>query len=153
MTTLDKISKRILVELQANGRMSNVELASKVNLSPAACLDRVRKLHDTEYILGYAAMLNPERLNASLMVFIEVTLDRTTPDVFETFRSYIKGIPEIQECYLVAGGIDFLVKARVKDMKAYSLFLGRTLLQLSGVRETHTFAVMEEIKNTRQLPV
>src|SRR5690606_29474037 len=79
---LDKISKKILAELQNDGRISNVELASRVNLSPAACLERVRKLQETGYILGYTAQLNPELLDVSLLVFIEVVLDRTTPEVF-----------------------------------------------------------------------
>ena len=84
---LDKISKRILSELQNDGRISNVELATRVNLSPAACLERVRKLQETGYILGYTAQLNPELLDVALLVFIEVVLDRTTPDVFEAFRA------------------------------------------------------------------
>lgn len=151
--TLDKISKRILSELQNNGRISNVDLAAKVNLSPAACLERVRKLQDTGYILGYVTQLNPELLGVSLMVFIEVVLDRTTPEVFEEFKKSVQSIPEIMECHMVAGGFDYLIKARVKDMNAYGVFLGKALLQLKGVRETHTFAVMEEVKNSIRLPV
>lgn len=150
---LDKISRRILAELQQNGRLSNVDLATKVNLSPAACLERVRKLQESGYILGYVAMLNPDMLGASLLVFIEVVLDHTTPDVFDEFKKSVHSIPEIQECHMVAGGFDYLIKARVKDMKAYGAFLGKALLQLKGVRETHTFAVIEEVKNTIRLPV
>lgn len=150
---LDKISKRILSELQNNGRISNVDLAAKVNLSPAACLERVKKLQETGYILGYVTQLNPELLGVSLMVFIEVVLDRTTPEVFEEFKKSVQSIPEIMECHMVAGGFDYLIKARVKDMNAYGVFLGKALLQLKGVRETHTFAVMEEVKNSIRLPV
>lgn len=150
---LDKISKNILSELQNDGRISNVELAARVNLSPAACLERVRKLQEGGYILGYTALLSPDRLNVSLLVFIEIVLDRTTPDVFEAFRRSIQAIPEVLECHMVAGGFDYLVKARVKDMNAYREFLGKSLLQLQGVRETHTYAVMEEVKNTTKLPV
>jgi Lrp/AsnC family leucine-responsive transcriptional regulator len=150
---LDKISKRILSELQNDGRISNVELASRVNLSPAACLERVRKLQETGYILGYTAQLNPELLDVALLVFIEVVLDRTTPDVFEAFKRGVQVIPDVQECHLVAGGFDYLVKARVKDMSAYREFLGKSLLQLKGVRETHTYAVMEEVKNSTKLPI
>jgi Lrp/AsnC family transcriptional regulator, leucine-responsive regulatory protein len=115
---LDKISKRILAELQNDGRISNVELATRVNLSPAACLERVRKLQDAGYILGYTAQLNPQLLDVSLLVFIEVVLDRTTPDVFEAFKRGVQAIPEVLECHMVAGGFDYLVKARVKDMVA-----------------------------------
>lgn len=153
MSALDKISKKILMELQNDGRISNVDLASRVNLSPAACLERVRKLQEAGYILGYAAQLNPEMLDVSLLVFIEVVLDRTTPDVFEAFKKSVQSIPEIMECHMVAGGFDYLVKARVKDMNAYREFLGKSLLQLKGVRETHTYAVMEEVKHTIRLPI
>jgi len=142
-----------LAKLQIDGRISNVDLAARVNLSPAACLERVRKLQEAGYILGYVAQLNPELLDVSLMVFIEVVLDRTTPDVFEAFKKSVQSIPEIMECHMVAGGFDYLVKSRVKDMNAYREFLGKSLLQLKGVRETHTYAVMEEVKNTIRLPI
>jgi Lrp/AsnC family leucine-responsive transcriptional regulator len=150
---LDKISKRILIELQNDGRISNVDLSARVNLSPAACLERVRKLQDAGYILGYTAQLNPQMLDVALLVFIEVVLDRTTPDVFDAFKRTIQAIPEVLECHLVAGGFDYLIKARVKDMNAYREFLGKSLLQLKGVRETHTYAVMEEVKNTTKLNI
>lgn len=150
---LDKISKRILTELQHNGRISNVDLATRVNLSPAACLERVRKLQEAGYILDYVALLNPELLGVGCVVFIEVVLDRTTPQVFDEFKKSVLRIPEIMECHMVAGGFDYLIKARIKDMNAYSMFLGKTLLQLKGVRETHTYAVMEEIKYSMHLPV
>jgi len=150
---LIKSAKKFLAKLQIDGRISNVDLAARVNLSPAACLERVRKLQEAGYILGYVAQLNPELLDVSLMVFIEVVLDRTTPDVFEAFKKSVQSIPEIMECHMVAGGFDYLVKSRVKDMNAYREFLGKSLLQLKGVRETHTYAVMEEVKNTIRLPI
>lgn len=150
---LDKISKRILAELQNDGRISNVELSARVNLSPAASLERVKKLQEAGYILGYTAILNPQMLDASLLVFIEVVLDRTTPEIFEAFRRTIQVIPEVLECHLVAGGFDYLIKARVKDMSAYREFLGKSLLQLNGVRETHTYAVMEEVKSSTKLNI
>lgn len=150
---LDKISKKILSELQNDGRISNVELATRVNLSPAACLERVRKLHESGYIMGYTAQLNPQLLDVSLLVFIEVVLDRTTPEVFDEFKRSVQTIPEVQECHMVAGGFDYLIKARVKDMNEYREFLGKTLLQLKGVRETHTYAVMEEVKHSTKLPI
>ncbi len=153
MAFLDKISKKILSELQNDGRISNVDLAGRINLSPAACLERVKKLQEAGYITGYAAQLNPVLLDVSLLVFIEVVLDRTTPDVFEAFKQSVQNIPEIMECHMVAGGFDYLVKSRVKDMNAYRDFLGKSLLQLKGVRETHTYAVMEEVKNTIKLPI
>ena len=151
MAGLDKISKKILAELQNDGRISNVDLAGRVNLSPAACLERVRKLQEAGYILGYAAQLNPELLDVSLLVFIEVVLDRTTPDVFAEFKKSVQSIPEIMECHMVAGGFDYLLKTRSADMNAYRVFAGNVLWQLPGVRETRTYAVMEEVKHTNHL--
>lgn len=150
---LDKISKKILHELQDDGRISNLELSTRVNLSPAACLERVRKLQEQGYILGYTAQLNPELLDLALLVFIEVVLDRTTPDVFDAFKRSVQAIPDVLECHMVAGGFDYLIKARVRDMSAYREFLGKSLLQLKGIRETHTYAVMEEVKSTTKLPI
>ena len=144
---LDKINKKILAALQEDGRITNVDLATKVNLSPAACLERVRRLTDMGYIVGYTALLNPEMLNVSLMVFIEVLLDRTTPEVFNDFKRSAQKIPEIMECHMVAGGFDYLLKIRVKDMNAYRDFHGKTLTQLKGLRETRTYAVMDEVKS------
>jgi Lrp/AsnC family leucine-responsive transcriptional regulator len=150
---LDKINKKILNELQNDGRISNVDLSAKVNLSAAACLERVRKLQEAGYIVGFAAQLDPCMLDVSLLVFIEVVLDRTSPEVFEEFKKSVQNIREIVECHMVAGGFDYLIKARVRDMNAYREFLGKSLLQLKGVRETHTFAVMEEVKHTIRLPI
>jgi Lrp/AsnC family leucine-responsive transcriptional regulator len=150
---LDKTNKKILAELQQDGRISNLELASRVNLSPAACLERVRKLQEAGYILGYTARLNPELLDVALLVFIEVVLDRTTPDVFDEFKRAVHKVPEVLECHMVAGGFDYLIKVRVKDMAAYRTFLGKSLLQLKGVRETHTYAVIEEVKNSSIFPI
>jgi Lrp/AsnC family leucine-responsive transcriptional regulator len=150
---LDKTNKKILAELQQDGRISNLELASRVNLSAAACLERVRKLQEAGYILGYTARLNPELLDVALLVFIEVVLDRTTPDVFDEFKRAVHKVPEVLECHMVAGGFDYLIKVRVKDMAAYRTFLGKSLLQLKGVRETHTYAVIEEVKNSSSFPI
>jgi Lrp/AsnC family leucine-responsive transcriptional regulator len=150
---LDKTNKKILAELQQDGRISNLELASRVNLSAAACLERVRKLQEASYILGYTARLNPELLDVALLVFIEVVLDRTTPDVFDEFKRAVHKVPEVLECHMVAGGFDYLIKVRVKDMAAYRTFLGKSLLQLKGVRETHTYAVIEEVKNSSIFPI
>jgi Lrp/AsnC family leucine-responsive transcriptional regulator len=113
----------------------------------------VKRLTRDGYILGYAARLNPDRLGRGLLVFIEVKLDRTTPDVFERFAHAVGRAPEVLECHMVAGGFDYLVKTRVADMAAYRHFLSDVLLSLPGVRETHTYAVMEEVKNTAALPL
>lgn len=143
---LDKTDARILRALQADGRLSNLKLAQAVHLSPTAVLERVRRLTRDGYILGYAAQLNPALLGAGLLVFVEVVLDRTVADVMDEFRAAVQVRPEIVECHLVAGNFDYLLKTRVADMAAYREFIGAVLWALPGVRETRTYAVMEEVK-------
>jgi Lrp/AsnC family leucine-responsive transcriptional regulator len=147
-TSIDKIDRKILRLLQADGRISNLKLAEEVHLSPTAVLERVRRLTRDGYILGYEARLDPNKLNAGLMVFVEVLLDRTVHDVMDTFKAAVQVRPEILECHLVAGGFDYLLKTRVADMVAYREFIGTVIWTLPGVRETRTYAVMEEVKNT-----
>lgn len=145
---LDRIDRAILRELQADGRITNLRLAEKVGLSPTACLERVKRLTRDNIILGYTAQLNPVALGAGMLVFIEVVLDRTTPDVFDGFQKAVANRPEIMECHMVAGGFDYLLKIRVRNMQSYREMLGSILLSLPGIRETHTYAVMEEVKNS-----
>jgi Lrp/AsnC family leucine-responsive transcriptional regulator len=150
---LDAIDRRILRELQADGRITNLKLAEAVHLSPTAVLERVKRLTRDGVILGYEARLDPARLGAGLLVFIEVLLDRTVPDVLNHFRAAVQARPEILECHLVAGGFDYLLKTRVADMTAYRALLGDSIWSLPGVRETRTYAVMEEVKNTTALSI
>ncbi|WP_092760288.1 MULTISPECIES: Lrp/AsnC ligand binding domain-containing protein [Rhodoferax] len=151
MLDLDRIDLKILDFLQEDGRISNLKLAEKVALSPTAVLARVQRLTKDGYILGYEARLNPLQLGASMMVFVEVLLDRTTPNVFDAFKAAVQVRPEIMECHMVAGGFDYLLKTRMADMLAYREFAGTVLWQLPGVRETRTYAVMEEVKNSTRL--
>jgi Lrp/AsnC family leucine-responsive transcriptional regulator len=153
MSDIDKIDRKILAILQADGRIANVELAEKVGLSPTSIGDRLKRLQRDGYIEGYGARLNPQMLGLGLLVFVEVLLDKTTPDVFERFARAVRLAPEVLECHMVAGGFDYLVKARVADMSAYRSFLGESLLALPGVRESRTYAVMEEVKRDAPLPV
>jgi Lrp/AsnC family transcriptional regulator, leucine-responsive regulatory protein len=150
---LDKIDARILRVLQKDGRISNLKLAEEVHLSPTAVLERVKRLARDNYILGYEARLNPEKLGAGMMVFIEVVLDRTTHDAMNSFKAAVQVRPEILECHLVAGGFDYLIKTRVANMQAYREFVGSVIWSLPGVRETRTYAVMEEVKNTTLLAI
>ncbi|OYV00811.1 MAG: ArsR family transcriptional regulator [Burkholderiales bacterium PBB5] len=131
---LDKIDLRILRVLQADGRISNLKLAEEVHLSATAVLERVKRLTRDGYILGYEARLNPAKLGAGMLVFVEVLL-------------------EILECHLVAGGFDYLLKTRVADMAHYREFIGSVIWTLPGVRETRTYAVMEEVKHSTHLPL
>ena len=150
---LDRIDRRILSILQEDGRIANLKLAEAVALSPTAVLARVQRLTRDGYILGYEARLNPLKLGAGMLVFVEVLLDRTTPNVFDQFKAAVQVHPEIMECHMVAGGFDYLLKTRSADMNAYRVFAGNVLWQLPGVRETRTYAVMEEVKHTSHLHV
>jgi Lrp/AsnC family transcriptional regulator, leucine-responsive regulatory protein len=153
MTEMDRTDRKILKFLQEDGRISTVDLAEKVGLSPTSTSDRVKRLQREGYIAGFGARLDPHRLGLELLVFVEVSLDKTTPDVFEKFAEAVKRAPEVLECHMVAGGFDYLVKTRVADMAAYRHFLGEILLALPGVKETRTYAVMEEVKSDGMLPV
>ena len=150
-TDIDRIDRRILDLLQRDGRISNLKLAEAVSLSPTAVLARVQRLAKDGYILGYEARLNPLKLGAGMLVFVEVLLDRTSANVFEQFKAAVQVRAEIMECHLVAGGFDYLLKIRCADMNAYRQFSGDVLWQLPGVRETRTYAVMEEVKNSTAL--
>ena len=148
---IDKIDLRILRVLQADGRISNLKLADEVHLSPTAVLERVKRLTREGYILGYEARLNPAKLGAGLLVFVEVLLDRTVHDVMDNFKAAVQVRPEILEAHLVAGGFDYLLKTRVADMAAYREFIGSVIWTLPGVRETRTYVVMEEVKHSALL--
>ena len=151
--TLDRIDYKILRRLQENGRMTNADLARSVNLSPTPCLERVRRLEADQYILDYVALLNPHKLDAGVISFIQVSLDRTTPDVFERFKKQVGLCPEVMECHMVAGGFDYLLKVRTGSMIEYRNFLGQTLAGMSDIKQTHTYVVMEEVKATHSITV
>ena len=150
---LDRTDKRILTVLQADGRISTVDLAERIGLSPTATSERLKRLTREGYLTGSGARLDPRKLGLELLVFVEVSLDKTTPDIFERFAEAVRRAPEVLECHMVAGGFDYLVKTRVADMAAYRRFLGDVLLSLPGVTETRTYAVMEEVKSDGALPV
>ncbi len=150
---LDRIDRKILSALQLDGRITNLELADKVGLSPTATAERVKRLTRDGYIQGYTARLDPVKLQRGLLVFVEIKLDRMNPEVFSQFNAAVSRAPEVLECHLIAGGFDYLVKARVRDMEAYRAFLSDVLMALPGVRETHTYPVMEEVKHSTALPL
>jgi Lrp/AsnC family leucine-responsive transcriptional regulator len=150
---LDKIDRRMLAALQADGRIAAVDLAEMVRLSATATGERLKRLVREGYITRFRAHLDPAKLGLGLLVFVEVYLDKTTPDAFDNFAAAVRRAPEVLECHMVAGGFDYLVKTRVADMAAYRRFLGEVLHALPGVRETRTYAVMEEVKTEGLLPV
>ncbi len=149
---LDRIDLAILDALQQNGRISNVELAQKVNLSASPCLDRVKRLEQDGYIIRYGAFLNAKMLNYGMSAFIQVTLDRTTADVFENFKQAVVKIKEVAECHLVAGGYDYLLKIRFRDMQAYREILEK-VVSLPAISQTHTYMITEHIKEDSGIPI
>ena len=153
MTELDRVDRRILALLQEDGRITTVDLAERIGLSATATSERMKRLLREGYVTGFRAVLDPQKLDRGLLVFIEVSLDKTTPDVFERFAAAVRRAPEVIECHMVAGGFDYLVKTRVADMAAYRRLLGDMLLSLPGVKESRTYAVMEEVKSDGPLPV
>jgi len=148
MRDLDAIDVKILQELQSDGRLANVTLARRVGLSPTPCAERVRTLEAGGLISGYYARLDAQRLGLGLLVFIEIAIDRTSQDAFDQFAASMLRIPEVQECHMVAGGFDYLIKVRVPDMAAYRAFLGDVLSRVPGIRTTHSYAVMERVKES-----
>lgn len=150
---LDRIDLKILRLLQADGRLPNLKLAEAVGLSATAVLARTQRLQREGVIQGYEARLDPHKLGRGLLVFVEVLLDRTTPNVFDQFHAAVQVHDDILECHMVAGGFDYLLKTRMADMAAYRAFAGQVLWQMPGVRETRTYAVMEEVKTSTRLPL
>ncbi|AWF80375.1 Lrp/AsnC ligand binding domain-containing protein [Microbulbifer sp. JMSA004] len=150
---LSTIDRNILRVLQKNGRTSYAELARQVGLTATPCVERVKRLENDNVIQGYTALINPEYLDAALVVFVQIRLNRSAQDAFEEFRNAVAALPEVQECYLVSGNFDYLIKARVADMSAYRKFYGETLLTLPEVQECTSYVVMEEVKETLEVPV
>jgi len=150
---LDELDLRLLRILQADGRITNLKLAAAVGLSSASTHERVKRLVRDGTILGFNARLNPNLLQAGLLVFAEVRLAAMSNAVNEAFKAAVQLRPEILECHEVAGGFDYLLKTRVAHMGAYRDLVAAVAWSLPGVRDVRTYAVMEELKNTTALPV
>ncbi|OQX33261.1 MAG: AsnC family transcriptional regulator [Oceanospirillales bacterium LUC14_002_19_P2] len=150
---LDRIDRNILRVLQENGRISYVDLADKVGLSTTPCMERVKRLERENVIQGYSARLNPNFLEAGLLVFVEISLYSKSADIFDEFRQAVGSLPNVLECHLVSGNFDYLIKARISEMASYRKLLGDILLKLPGVRESKSYIVMEEVKETLSLPI
>ena len=146
--TLDKLDRNILDLLQRDGRMSMTELAEQVGLTVTPCIERVRRLERDGVITGYYARVAPAALDAGLLVFVEISMSSKSDRSFDDFRREILCIPQIQECHLVSGDFDYLVKARIREISQYRSLLGDILLRLPGVTQTKSLVVMEEVKET-----
>ena len=151
--TLDRIDKNILLQLQKNARLSYVELADKVGLSTSPCLERVKRLEREGWILDYKARLPAQRLDAALLVFVEISLNYSSGNVFDEFRKAVTKWSAIQECHLVSGDFDYLLKIRIADMAAYRALLGEIVQELPGVRDSRTLVAMETIKESWDIDI
>ena len=150
---LDRTDRKILARLQQDGRIPVSQLAREVHLTVTPTLERVRRLEAAGFIDGYFARLNARKLGLGLLAYVEVSLDRTTPEAFDHFKEVVRAHDEIMECHMVAGGFDYLLKVRVKDMETYRTVLGDTIASVRGVQQTHTYFVMEEVKSTHAIGV
>lgn len=146
--TLDAIDRRLLEVLQAEGRISVVELAERIGLSKSPCLKRLRKLERDGVIRGYYADLDPDRIRQGYLAYVQIKLSSTKRSTLDGFNAAVQDIPEIMSCHMMAGGYDYLLKVRTKDMTTYRHFLGETLSDLPGVDQTSTFPVMEQVKES-----
>ncbi|WP_151791660.1 Lrp/AsnC ligand binding domain-containing protein [Acinetobacter soli] len=153
MRALDRIDRQILDILQKEGRIAISELASRVNLSTTPCSERVKRLERDGVITGYHARLNPAYVDRNLLVFLEIKLSAKSGDVFDQVARDLVAIPEVLECHLISGEFDYLVKARLKEMSAYRRLLGDLLKKLPSSASSHSYIVMEEIKETLFLEV
>lgn len=151
--TLDKIDRHILRLLQRDGRMAMKDLSEQVGLSITPCIERVRRMERDGVITGYYARVSPAAVGVNLLVFVEITLNQKSAKAFEQFRHEVLRIPEVMECHLVSGDFDYLIKARIREMAEYRTLLGDMLLQLPGAAQSKSYVVMEEIKETLELPL
>lgn len=150
---MDKIDKKILTELQNNGRITNAELAKRVGLSPGPCLERVKKLEKKEIIKGYHANLSTEKIGIGVESYVEVTLSRHKHDAIAEFMDAIQSVSEIIECSYITGRADFILRVAVENMKAYEEFLLHTLSKLPGLQHVETMMIMSCIKEKHSYPV
>ncbi len=151
---LDRLDRRILAQLQANARISNLELAEAVGLSPTPCARRVRRLEDSGLIRGHVTLLDQERLGLSLTAFISISMDRHTPDRFEAFEAQVQDYPEVIECSVVTGqNSDYLIQAVVPDMAYYERFLLGRLTRIPGVTGVHSSFVLRRVIQRTALPL
>jgi Lrp/AsnC family leucine-responsive transcriptional regulator len=151
--TLDKIDRSILVALQANGRITNVDLAERVNLSEAACLRRVRALEQQGFIAGYVALVNPKQVGLPASAFVQITLQQEQQKDLEAFEKAIGAIPEVMECHLMTGDFDYLVRVVVADIGDFERIHRRYLTNLPGVARVHSSFALRTVTKKTALPL
>ena len=154
MQELDRYDKRILTLLQADGRMSNQDLADAIGLSPSPCLRRVKALEDAGLITGYRALVDAKKLGFSLMALIYISMDQHTPERFASFEAAVSAIPEVLECLLITGQqADYQLKVIVADMDGYQELLLNRITRIKGVTGVHTSFVLRRVVDKTQVPV
>lgn len=149
---LDRTDLRILKELQANGKLTNVELAARIGLSPSPCLTRVRQLERDGVLRGYVALADPEALGLAMMVFVQVTLERQVEEALRNFEAKMNAIPEVMECYLMTGDSDYLVRLVVPDLAGLERFILRELTTIPGVANIKSSFALKQVKYKTALP-
>jgi Lrp/AsnC family leucine-responsive transcriptional regulator len=150
---MDRIDLRILAELQSNARISFVELARRVGLSKTPCAERVRRLEERGVIRGYHAALDPVAMDRGHVVIVQVLLSGTTERELRQFNDAVRRIPEIQTCQMIAGDFDYLLTVRTRDINTYRSVLGEKISGLPCVKQTHTYVVMEVVKDEKTIEV
>lgn len=147
MDDLDAIDRRIIDALVANGRITVTDLAAKAGLSKTPCQNRMRRLEERGYIRGYTAITDPEKLGAGHIAFVQVSLADTRSPALAAFNEAVRTVREIEECHMIAGGFDYLLKVRTRDIAGYRRVLGERISTLPHVTQTSTFVVMEAVKD------
>lgn len=151
---LDRTDKKILQLMQSNARISNLELADSIGLSPTPCSRRVKRLEESGIIDKHVTLLKPQALGLNLTAMIGITMDRHTPERFENFENAITQLPEVLECLIVTGqSADFLLKVVVRDMQHYERFLLGHITRLEGVTGVHSSFVLREVMKKTELPL
>jgi Lrp/AsnC family transcriptional regulator, leucine-responsive regulatory protein len=150
---LDAIDRRILARLQDNARLTNVELAEAVGLSPSPCLRRVRELEQSGTIRRYVALLDPAAIGLPVSVFVNVTLERQVETALERFEAAILKRPEVMECYLMTGDADYLLRVVTADLSAYERFLVEHLTRVPGVASIKSSFALKQVKYRTALPM
>ena len=150
---LDALDSKILAALQEDGRLSNVELADRVGLSPSPCLRRVKRLEEEGYIAGYKAKVDRRRLGLGMTIFVGVKVDGHRDANAIAFQEKVRTLPEVVACHMVSGEADFLLEVVVADLAAYDAFLSRTLLSMPMVRDIRSNFAIRTVKSEGALPV
>jgi DNA-binding Lrp family transcriptional regulator len=153
MADLDDIDRRILAQLQENARISNVDLAAAVGLSPSPCLRRTRALEASGLIRGHVALLDPVQLGLGVSIFVHVTLEKQVEEALGTFERAVISRPEILECYLMTGDADYLLRVVVADLPAYERLMIEHLTRIPGVSSIRSSFALKQVKYRTQLPL